>query len=513
MTIFDKERYSRYRYERNLTDKNMLYDLWLPMLLFGSMGAITWAIRGTTGWGGIDGTIVPGLTWGLLWYYIFYRRGVDARGIVLWLGLGLALGGELGYGQYVSWILGNFYAGDEVYYIQPWKGYAWFVICGIGWAAPGGVMLGWALNSKVSVLSWITRVFLAVLLLVIIFNLSFSGKGVVDRLGAFLVQNRPGLLFPNAELDLYAGLLDNHLGRTVYTNTQNFLALIWWLVALCVAAFQHDRATFVSAGILGGGFGIGFALSALWCLGYSYDTQYIDWWKMWELQAGFFLGLLYVIVMYRAARHLDTTHDNMGTPSVAAGSESAKPAVNETTITLFLAFSGFVLVFAASEYFFWTGLLLALFYMAAMIAVTFMGNDWTPELRKRVSLIYSTFLLLFILFHGAMSRTGVFLELYDAESVSQYAWPPGRIALFVPVAGVLLLITLIKLFRAYRLPANSTMEATQLPEKMTDLFTFTGIIGAISIWPSKITVLYSIFLFFALYAFTRINRYYMKIGL
>ena len=41
-------------------------DEWLPMLLFGSMGAITWAIRGTGGWGGIDGTIVPGMTWGLL---------------------------------------------------------------------------------------------------------------------------------------------------------------------------------------------------------------------------------------------------------------------------------------------------------------------------------------------------------------------------------------------------------------------------------------------------------------
>ncbi|HDP34026.1 MAG TPA: hypothetical protein ENN29_02835, partial [Candidatus Hydrogenedentes bacterium] len=61
MTIMDKDLYQRYRMRR---DRHLLYELWLPMLLFGSMGAIAWAIRGTDGWGGIDGTLVPGLTWG-----------------------------------------------------------------------------------------------------------------------------------------------------------------------------------------------------------------------------------------------------------------------------------------------------------------------------------------------------------------------------------------------------------------------------------------------------------------
>jgi len=89
---------------------------------------------------------VPGLTWGLLWYYLCRRKGIDARSIVLWLGMGIAIGGELGYGQYASWLRGNFSYRDEILPVSPWTGCAWFVICGIGWGAPGGILLGWALN-------------------------------------------------------------------------------------------------------------------------------------------------------------------------------------------------------------------------------------------------------------------------------------------------------------------------------------------------------------------------------
>ena len=107
MTIADPEKYQRHREARTGVGE------WsLAMLLFASIGAITWAIRGSAGWGGIEGTILPGMTWGLLWCYLCHRKGIDARGIPLWLGLGIALGGELGYGQYVSWIRSRFEVGD-----------------------------------------------------------------------------------------------------------------------------------------------------------------------------------------------------------------------------------------------------------------------------------------------------------------------------------------------------------------------------------------------------------------
>lgn len=482
------------------------------MLLFGSMGAITWAIRGTSGWGGIDGTIVPGLTWGLLWYYLCRRKGIDARGIVLWLGMGIALGGELGYGQYTGWILGRFNYQDEILPLSPWVGYAWFVICGIGWGAPGGVLLGWALNPRVSVGAWTVRVLLFLALIVFIFNLGAPvlGAGAVDILGAWICQHCPWLIFPHADMGIYGGDLGKHLGRTVYTNTQNFAVLIWWLVALAVAAMQRDRATLVSGAVIGGGFGLGFVLSALWCLGYGIAPQYIDWWKMWELHAGFNLGILYVIVLNWSTRQLDKTHALDGTPH-----RPTDPApAGQSVISGFLALSGFVLIFGAGyEYFFWTGVGLATFYvltvgLAHAAPHETHSPDQISQRRLSMALAYSTFLLVFMLLHGVTSQLGVLLELYTPEAVDQYDWPAGRIWLMLTGGAVLLPTTLAcmrKMLLQPRIPLHPDANTPRLSARMVDLFTGTGVVGAVSIWPAKISVLYAVFLALALFAFNRIN--------
>lgn len=515
MTIGDRARYQRYREMRDATGGWGLQNLFLPMVLFGSIGAITWAIRGTNGWGGIDGTLLPGLTWGLLWHYLCVRKGIDARGIVLWLGLGIALGGELGYGQYVSWIRGMFNAGDEVIPTSPWVGYIWFVICGIGWGAPGGIVLGWALDSKVSVRAWLVRACFMLALLVILFDvpLPLLGGGAISRGGELIAQCCPGVLFPHADLGLYAEELDQHLSRTVYTNTQNFAVLIWWVAALCVAALQRDRATLVCGAVIGGGFGIGFAQSAVWCLGYTHAPAYIDWWKMWELNAGFNLGLLYLLTLYWATRRLDKTCAPDGTPVPNRDDRPEPAAIPETHITLFLAVSGFALVFAAGfEYFFWTGLLLSAFYAGALIICCW-GSTEAAELRKRISLSYTAFLLVFMLLHGGTSRGGVFLGLYAAEAVDQYQWPAGRVALFAPCAAVVVVTTLVHMAKQRRVADTSRMQTARLPERMTDLLAFIGFIGALSIWPEKIGALYAMFLWFALFAFTRINRRFDECGI
>ena len=502
MTVTENTLYQRYRAGQ---DKYFLYTLWLPMLLFGSMGAITWAIRGTNGWGGIDGVIVPGLTWALFWYYLCWRRGIDARGIVLWLGLGLALGGELGYGQYVSWIRGQFRVGEEILPISPWIGYVWFMICGIGSGATGGIILGWALHTTVSVRGWIVRIILAVLLLIIIFNIPLPGleEGAVSVLGDKLVQCCPGLLFPNADLGLYAGELDKHLERTVYTNTQNFAVLAWWVVALLAAVFQRDKNTLFCGSIIGLGFGFGFALSAVWCLGYVYAPQLIDWWKMWELHAGFNFGVTYALVMFWVIRQVDKGHTTNGKPSGTQATDQNPIAVN-TRATVLMSLGGFLLVFAAGvEYFRWTGLLLALFYSLSLIMTMRLQPCRAAEIRKRVSLTYSAFLLVFMLVHGATSRLGVVVGLYESGAIEQYDWPAGRIVMFVPVAVLLFVIATVRMVQHYR----SNTKPVRLEERMIDLCAFIGLVGAISIWPAKISVLYALFLCIALFALTRINRH------
>lgn len=499
MTILNQEKYDQHLYARSTGTRSVIYELLLPILLFGSIGAIAWAIRGTSGWGGVDGTVLPGLMWGVLWYYLAYRNGIDARGIVLWLGLGLSLGGELGYGQYVGWIQGVFYVGDGTIAISPHVGYLWLILCGIGWAAPGSILLGWALGERVSASKWIVRS----LILIPLFVLLFAWP-VVDWLGEFFLKTNFTVLFPNADLGIYSAELGKHLSRTVYTNTQNFVAVIWWIIALLVAAWHRDKTTVITGLIIGGGFGLGFMQSTIWTLGYVSVPSYIDWWKMWELNAGFNLGLLYAITFYWAIRNVDKKNQSNET--------EVRSKYIEWRDTLFLAFGGFILLFFVGfEYFFWTGLALSLFYFVVMSLTTTgdLDSQLIAERRKNVSLIYSIFFLVFLMFHGGSERLGIILEIFTLDEVDQYSWPLERIISFVPVA---LIITSSAIFKFWQVLRKDTIYDFQTgiiskqSDRIVDLIMVMGFIGALSIWPAKIGVLYALLLVFAIYAFNRLER-------
>lgn len=436
MTVADETKYLWYRENRSA-----VYDLLLPALLLGSVGAITWAIRGTSGWGGVDGTIVPGMTWGLFWYYLCCRQGIDARAIPLWLGLGIAIGGGLGYGQYVSWIRGNFAVGQSTIPVSPLIGCMWLIICGIGWGGPGGIALGWALDGPASRGRWLARLLVPV-------GIAFGAW--------LLVKALPALFFPNYHLGIYTDPLDAHLLRTVDTNTKNFIVAAWWAGALLVGALQRDRATRVVGALIGGGFGIGFMLAALWCLGYRYAPNYIDWWKVWELNAGFYLGLLYAVALYWAKGRIS--------------GEATKG--------------------------------------------TYVKAGLPPERlerRRAISLIVAVFLLLFVMFFGATSRFSVVLGLCTETDVDQYAWPWPRVLLFIPFGALVLGVTVHRIRQTLRRSSPSQscqVDVGRLANRMAELLGIIGIVGIGTIWPTKISVLYAVFLAAAFSAFTRLNTHF-----
>ena len=494
--IIDRERYVKHRAARmgSWSFAKARNELLLPGLVFASVGAIAWAIRGTNGWGGIDGTIVPGMLWGLLWYYLCQRKGIACYGVPLWLGLGIALGGELGYGQYVSWIRGEFRVGNEILPIAPVQGWLWFVLCGIGWGAPGGVLLGWALSARTSVRVWLGRLTIPV---------------GVAALGWLLIQWQPALFFPHYRLGIYPGELDGHQERTVFTNTQNFLVVAWWLGALLTAALQRDKVSAVMSGIIGGGFGPGFAIAAVWCLGYVYAPSYVDWWKMWELHAGFNLGLLYVLAFYWWLRHVDQAHDREGAP-LSPPAFSSTPAwrvrVGFEALGVFLVV---MTIFLEEEPL--TSLLMAVLYVLGIVWLLAEAGRVAPalraELRGRLSLIYTAFLFLFVTFHGVSSTLGLILELYPADAVDQYEWPLARVLLFLPFALLIVTATCAAAARAMN-PKSERVALAVLAGRMTNLMTVLAAVGAISIWPAKIGVLYALFLCLALAAFNALNRRY-----
>ncbi len=435
--------------------------------------------------------------------------GIDSRGVIFWLGFGIALGGELGYGQYTAWILGKFYVGEEIIPIQPWVGYLWYMICGIGWAAPGGILLGWALGKKMSPSQWILRSVFVLVLLVFLF-----AWPVVDWLAARMVEFWPGLIFPNAGLGIYNGELGPHLERTIYTNTQNFAVLLWWAGALLVAVFQKDRTTLFTGLLLGLGFGIGFMQSGAWCLGYEYAPGYIDWWKIWELNAGFNLGVLYAIALVWSIHQVDKKQlvEVAGT-NILKDEKQRSPFV-EKTETLFLAIAGVLFIyFMGFEYFFWPGVVLSLMFLFSMILSVIplkepLGIDTVREKRLNLLLLYTVFILVFLMVHGGSERAGFIFGLYPMEAVDQYAWPMERIVLAAPFMLILLGIVLYRIWKilfefnggGHKLPNEKRMSLW-----MVDLMMGMGFIGALSIWPAKIGVLYALFLMLSLFAFNRIN--------
>ena len=546
-------------------------EVFLVMLLFASMGAITWAIRGTNGWSGIDGTIVPGMTWGVLWWYVCWRRGIDARGVPLWLAIGIALGGEWGYGQYVSWIRGTFHVGDEVAPIAPWIGYSWFANCGIAWGAPGGIALGWALAGRKTLGIWLARltvpvgaallargvvqtwpwmffpkwqlgvyvaesagtidvaaassaqtsmivawVICALIGVIGWLTAAKSGKSLPARAVSFLAVATvvalllciaDWLFFPADQLGLIADELGDHLGRTLYTNSQNAIVVGWWIGAMFVAALGQDRQTLVAGLVIGAGFGIGFPLSAVWCLGYEYAPGLVDWWKMWELQSGVHLGLLYVVVLYWTMRQID-------------GEQGSQQDATESTDwrwceTIAMAAALFVFVYiTAREEFPVVGILLGAFYVVAMLLAT-SWPDQIDDRRLGITLIYSVFLLVFILTWGASSQTGILLGLYEDGAVGQYAWSPGRTVIFAPMGILIVAAAVVKTWQVVRDPSASRPPLSTAPRvsaRLMDLMTLTGAVGAATIWPAKIGVLYALFLAAAIFALNRLNRRFDATG-
>jgi len=555
-------------YNPSLFDSNRrknpsLTELLLVSLLFASLGAITWAIRGSNGWNGIDGTLLPGLTWGLLWWFICWRKGIDARNVPLWLCLGLSFGGELGYGQYVSWIQGNFNHPDT--YIDPWVGYLGFAICGIGWAAPGGIALGWILAGQKSLSVWLNRfvvpfgfAFLARLIVItqpswffpkweegyyvpiqpgkydptIILSNQFVMLGIwattlllslvawyvsstkipsnlsralsivlTGAIGGLLLYLAEWLLFPSvSQLGLFNGPLDKQPGRTVYTNTQNVIVVGWWLGALIVAAFQRDKFTLFAGLVLGIGFGIGFPLSAAWCHGYTYAPKLIDWWKMWELHSGVNLGLLYVIVLYWSIRQLEK-------PDAASQPEPITRyrqwcGTLAQGLGVFLA----VHIFSRNDFLI-VGLFLGAIYLIGIFTTAFFKTDILNR-QGSFSFTYSVFLLIFMLTWGGTSMGGIILGLYDAHAVDQYSWPTGRMALMIPAGLLIVSLGLWKMSQAIHdpmktLPALSDSHLVR--NRFIELMAYTILIGTISIWPEKISVFYALFLLISLASFNRLN--------
>jgi hypothetical protein len=86
--------------------------------------------------------------------------------------------------------------------------------------------------------------------------------------------------------------------------------------------------------------------------------------------------------------------------------------------------------------------------------------------------------------------------------------------LFAPAAFLLVTVFIVKTQQISRLDLSQHLSIlpTHLSDTMLELMAFTAFIGAVSIWPEKIGILYALLFFSAIIAFNRLNRIYTMNG-
>jgi hypothetical protein len=142
--------------------QDLAHDFVLPALLFAVLGAMTWAVRGCAGAGGMNAHVAPGLTWGAAWWFLARDRGYDqsrryASGwILLALTAGFAIAGERGWMQWPHFFSGHLatnYSKGEYAPIARAYGFLWFFIAGTAWAGLPACLLAWC-GSGCSLRAW-----------------------------------------------------------------------------------------------------------------------------------------------------------------------------------------------------------------------------------------------------------------------------------------------------------------------------------------------------------------------
>jgi len=135
----------------------MTEDFVLPTLLFASLGAMTWAVRGCSGYGGMAGCLFAGVTWGAAWWFIardpgpIQSRPYASGWIILALAVGIAVSGGRGWMQWPSFFEGRLQTNTpkgEFVSISRGYGFVWLFIAGVPWAGIGACLLAWCASGR-----------------------------------------------------------------------------------------------------------------------------------------------------------------------------------------------------------------------------------------------------------------------------------------------------------------------------------------------------------------------------
>ena len=285
------------------TKRDLAHDLVLPTLLFAALGAMTWAIRGCSGYGGSMGCIFAGIMWGTAWWFIARDPGADqsrrysSGWIILAVTVGLGISGARGWMQWSSFWLGKLqtnYAQDEFVPISRAYGYLWLFIAGVPWAGIGACMLAWCGSQRTTrVWHWAIRI--------------ACGIGMA-YLALFLFKRYPQVFMPlySSIKERYADFQANpNLRRLTNDNRNAIMHLGLYLGFLAYEIGRRDWKNVTLILTVGLVNGVGWSLLQNWKWAEGlWPTARFNWWRCWESSGGISIGIAYGIAYYLVNRRM-----------------------------------------------------------------------------------------------------------------------------------------------------------------------------------------------------------------
>lgn len=279
---------------------NLTRDLILPTLLFAALGGMSWAVRGSSGFGGEAGCIFAGVLWGTAWWFLArdssreQSRRYHSGWIIVALTFGIGISGARGWMQWPHFF-------DERLYtdwprrsvpISRAYGFLWLFIAGVPWAGLGACLLAWCGSLRETrAWHWLLRIACGV-----------GGAALLH----YLIQEYPQFFLP-----LYRSLEDKYndlevnpsLQRLINDNTAALVHLGFYLGFLLFEAIRREWKNAVLILTVGLVNGAGWAACQNWKWApHVFPNANFNFWRCWESSGGISIGLAYGIAYFLVNR-------------------------------------------------------------------------------------------------------------------------------------------------------------------------------------------------------------------
>jgi hypothetical protein len=265
-----------------------------------ALGAMTWAVRGCSGFGAVNGCIFAGVTWGAAWWFLAQssrdqERRYTSPWIILALTIGIGLSGGRGWMQWPSFFEGKLQtdtAHGQFVPIHRSYGFLWLFIAGVPWAGLGACALAWCGSLRETRLwHWA-------------FRIAFG-------LGGATLARKVYVAHPEIFLPLYQSLEKQYHQPRANPNLQRLINdcnaaithLGYYLGFLAFELVRRDWKNVLLIATVGLLNGLGWAAFQNWKWANAlWGADTFNFWRCWESSGGISIGFAYGIAYFLTNR-------------------------------------------------------------------------------------------------------------------------------------------------------------------------------------------------------------------